>query len=56
MRFVPPNAEWEHVDRGKPRYPLRRWLVERGTLVMALQILVWIVKLARIVQLFFEDV
>ena len=50
MNSVPPNVEWKQIDRGDAGATFKKRFVSRKTLVLVLNILMWIVKLARIIQ------
>ena len=50
MNSVPPNVEWKQIDRGNAGSSFKKRFASRKTLVLVLNILMWIVKLARIIQ------
>jgi len=50
VNSVPPNVEWKQIDRGDAGATFKKRFVSRKTLVLVLNILMWIVKLARIIQ------
>lgn len=50
MTSVPPDVEWKHVDRGKPKSRTLGYFVDRKTLMAVLRILVWIVQLVRLIH------
>jgi len=50
VNSVPPNVEWKQIDRGDAGTSFKKRFVNRKTLVLVLNILMWTVKLARTFQ------
>lgn len=56
MGTIPPSDESKHVDRGRRRGSLKRPLVTRRTLTIALRVLALAVRAARFVIGLIDDV
>lgn len=56
MGDIPPSDEWKHVDYGRSNGRRRRPFLNRKTLLAALQVLSFVVGLARFLKNLFSDV